>query len=168
MFLPGSRLLEPSGVLWELLNWYSMKLVHPGWVNLVNILEPPTHLDHLQDEVSHGLLSPCRSSDRAPSKGGQLSLAAPRSLLPSSAPLRYREEVHGRVWDVGPGAEGSDAWAGEEWGPANDCSRSSSLFLTVLKLTAAVVLCSKAAEKLRNLPEDHYRSKQKEKQDEGK
>lgn len=44
------------------------------------------------------------------------------------------------------------------------------LFVTVLKLTAAVFLCSKAAEKLRNLPEGHYRSKQKEeeKQDEGK
>lgn len=37
--------------LWELLNSYSVKFVHLGWVNLVHVWEPATHLDHLQTPV---------------------------------------------------------------------------------------------------------------------
>lgn len=59
------------------------------------------------------LVSSFRSSDWSPSERRQLPLAAARSLLPSSPALGHREEVHGGIRDVGPGAKGPDPRAGE-------------------------------------------------------
>lgn len=47
----------------------------------------------------------------------QQSLAAARAVLPASAALSYRQEVHGRLWNARRGAEGSHCRAG---GPSPD------------------------------------------------
>lgn len=111
MFLPGSRLLEPLGVSWELLNLYNLKFVHLCWVNLVNVLEPPTHLDHLQDESQTLFLQELRPGPiwRRTTLTGSSTLTT--TLLCSAPPL-WRSSWSGtRCWPRSRGI-----WRLNRWG----------------------------------------------------
>uniref|UniRef100_A0A8C3Y5P9 Galactose-1-phosphate uridylyltransferase n=1 Tax=Catharus ustulatus TaxID=91951 RepID=A0A8C3Y5P9_CATUS len=112
---------------------------------------------------SYGASTRCRSPHRPLPAGGLQALAAPCPLLPPFAALRHRPQVHGGIRDAGTGTEGPHPGAGGgssgELGEPGACVPGLSL-----GAAPGCPLCCvlQAAERLRSLPEVHYKKRAEE------